>query len=313
MNQLQESKNSSYKTLDELFTTNATVLATLPATVKIIGDFRANCLEIDSLIARQGVNRSGLKNNKEILRDAAIVAGLDVAKRITAYATVEENAILLKEAKLTETELRRLADTKIAPKLTAVVTLANANAAKLAEYGVTAAVITKLSEAIQAYATAVPQPKMGIDETKQVTNKLDECIKSNDALLRKMDALVELEKAGNPVFYNSYKNLRKVVVLGKGSLALKGLIRDAVTGKGIPKVDVLIEPSGERSKALMAAGADLSKNVKRTAPKGNFMLKTLPEGEYTFTISKPGYAPQVKTVNVIAGELCNVVVELVSN
>ncbi|MEI8047083.1 MAG: carboxypeptidase-like regulatory domain-containing protein [Bacteroidota bacterium] len=309
MNQRQESKNSTYKTLDELFTTNNATVTALPGAEGLVGEFRANCTEIDSLIARQGVDKSGLADTKEMKREAAIVAGLDVAKRIVAYATIEENPTLIKEAKLSESELRKLADTKLAPKLMAVVTLATTHAAKLVDYGVTAEVTAKLNDAIMAYAAAVPQPKLGIDETKQITAALEGFFKKNDLILRKMDALVELEKASTPVFYQSYKNLRKVVVTGKGSLAMKGLVKNAATGQGIPNVDIMIELADD---GRIKAGSELVKIVRRTAGKGNFILKSLPEGAYNLTISKLGYVTQVKTVNVVDGELFNLLVDLVS-
>ena len=123
----------------------------------------------------------------------------------------------------------------------AVLTLADTYAEQLAEYGVTAEVTANLGNAINMYALAVPKPKLGIDEIKQITSDLNVKFKTNNALLRKMDALVELEKASNPNFYNSYKNLRKIVIFGRGSLAMKGLVKDADTGNGIHKVELLID------------------------------------------------------------------------
>ena len=310
MNKIQESKNSSYKTLDGLFTLNQATIMALPAGVKLVDEFRINLAEIDSLVAKQGVDKSGLADSKEQKREAAIVAGLDVAKRIVAFATIDENPTLLKEAKLGETELRKMADTKLAPKLTALVALGTAHAAKLVDYGVTEEVLARLSNFIAAYAAAMPKPKLGIDETKQITTKLDGIFKKNDVILRKIDALAELEKTGNPEFYKSYKNLRKVVVTGKGSLAMKGLVKDATTGEGIPNVDVLISLA-EGGKVI--GGTDIARIVKRTATKGSFNIKTLPSGTYSLGISKLGYLTQTLTVDVVDGELCNVVVVLVGN
>ena len=59
------------------------------------------------------------------------------------------------------------------------------------------------------------------------------------------------------------------------------------------------------------AGADLMKNVKFTSLKGNFDIRTMPEGRYLLTVSKLGYITQVISVNFVAGELCRVVVNLV--
>lgn len=307
MDQIQESKNSSYKTLDELFTLNQPIVMALPAGVKLVEEFRLNCAEIDSLAAKQGVDKSGLADSKDQKREAAIVAGIDVAKRIVAFATIDENPTLSKEAKLSEAELRKMADTKVAPKLTAVLTLARAHAAKLIDYGVTDEMLTRLDNFIAAYSAALPKPKLSIDETKQVTAKLDVVFKKNDLVLRKMDALAELVKDSNPEYYKSYKNLRRVVVTGKGSLAMKGLVKDAATGEGIPNVDILITATegGNRK-----GGTDIARIVKRTANKGSFKLKTLPEGTYSLEASKLGYEKQLITVDVVSGELCNVVVAL---
>lgn len=59
------------------------------------------------------------------------------------------------------------------------------------------------------------------------------------------------------------------------------------------------------------AGADLMKNVKFTSPKRNFDIRTLPEGRYQLSVSKLGYITQVISVNVVAGEMCRVVMNLV--
>jgi hypothetical protein len=53
--------------------------------------------------------------------------------------------------------------------------------------------------------------------------------------------------------------------------------------------------------------------VKRTATKGSYTIKTLPSGTYSLGISKLGYHVQTLMVDLVDGELCNVVAELISN
>jgi hypothetical protein len=90
------------------------------------------------------------------------------------------------------------------------------------------------------------------------------------------------------------------------------LVKDAVTGEGIQKVMVVIEAAnGEGTKQM--SGADLAKNVKRTSKKGGFKLKSLPEGTYNLTASKPGFVTEVLTVNVVTGEMSNVAFKFVKN
>lgn len=312
MTQLQESKNSSYKLLKDLFVSNESITGELPSFSNFVSKFNQNCIEIDNLVAKQGVDKSGLKDNKELRREALIVQTLDVSKRMLAYATVEEIATLKTEAKVTDSELRKLADTKLKARAQGIHALALTNTAGLAPYGITPEVTARLLANINAYDTAIPQPKLGINDAKQNTAKLDALFKDNDGQLKKTDAVIELVKTSHPDFYNSYKNLRKVVTTGKGKLAMQVMVKDAVTGEGIQKVMVVIEEANGDGKKQMS-GAELVKNVKHTSKKGGFKLKSLPEGTYTITASKPGFATEVITVNVVAGELSNVAFKFVKN
>jgi hypothetical protein len=101
-----------------------------------------------------------------------------------------------------------------------------------------------------------------------------------------------------------------VVQFGKGSLAMTGSVLDADTQEGIQKVKIGIEMANEDGKTPKS-GSELMKNVKFTSPKGNFDIRTMPEGRYLLTVSKLGYITQVMSVNVVAGEMCRVVVNLV--
>ena len=312
MNQVQESINSSYKSLDNLFTEHEATIATLPGNASALRTtFGTNCVLIDSHASRQSVNKSGLRDNKLAMCDLVISDAMDLSKRVTAFALIEGNVTLLKAAKLTETELRRLPDTKLVPKIMALVNLVPEHAAGLLTYGVTPLLITNINKNLTDYAAAVPQPKLGITETRQSTLGLNAVIKENSEILKKFDALFELIRTDNPVLFNSYKSLRKVVVYGKSSLAMKIMVQDAVTGAGVPKVKYTIEKATEDGKAP-AGGADLQKNVKLTAESGGSNIKNLPEGKYTLTFSKLGYVTEVVQVNVVAGERCDVLAQLVA-
>jgi hypothetical protein len=95
------------------------------------------------------------------------------------------------------------------------------------------------------------------------------------------------------------------------NLLLRGCSElDADTQEGIQKVKIGIEMANEDGKSAKA-GADLMKNVKFTSLKGNFDIRTMPEGRYLLTVSKLGYITQVISVNVVSGEMCRVAVNLV--
>ena len=67
------------------------------------------------------------------------------------------------------------------------------------------------------------------------------------------------------------------------------------------KATFTFAPSNGLLKSAAANGKD--NIVKKTAAKGKFNIKSMPEGTYTVTITKPGYKDQVVTVSVVSGEL----------
>jgi len=309
MNKLQESKNTSNKQLTALFGANATIIAKIPRMQAYVTEFGSNCEQLDTLFAQQKVPRGGAKFLKDKALDAVVAEVMNVAGRIKAYAAVNEMPDLLNRASITETKLRRLPDTEVTVAAAAIAGLATENAADITEFGVTKAITDQLTATIKAYDEAVSKPRMSKDEASRVNENINRIFGNNEVLFKKMDALVGMVKESDPDFYNSYFGFRKVVNYGRRPLALQVLVTDAATGEGLPKTQLLIEPAGNGAMKA-ASGANLVKVVKRTEAKGGSKLKSLPEGTYTITASRPGYATQTLSVTLVKGELGKVTIEL---
>jgi hypothetical protein len=117
----------------------------------------------------------------------------------------------------------------------------------------------------------------------------------------KIDTLVEVVKVSQPNFYNEYRNVRKVISTGNGSFALKGSATELNSGDPVAKATFTFAPTNGLLKSAVANSKD--NIVKKTAAKGKFNIKSMPEGTYTVTITKPGYKDLVVTVSVVSGEL----------
>lgn len=310
MNQIQENKNSSFLGCEDLFDKNAVVIATLPPFAECVTAIKQNRVMLDPLIARRAMDQSGTSVNKKLQHDAVIISAIDVSNRLMAYATVTKNAILLKEAKVTKSVLDRLADTRLKATIQGLLDLAIANAGDTLAYGITPEVTSNLAELLEVYSGTIPQPRLSIDEAKQLTTEISQLFKSDDELFKTTDALIKLFKDSHPEFYNSYTNLRKVIPSGKGTRALQLLVKDAVTGQGLPKVKLVIEASEPDIKAAKAAGADLQKSVKITSAKGGINAKNMADGNYTVTASRADYATQVVNFTIVGGIMTNVVIEM---
>jgi hypothetical protein len=210
-------------------------------------------------------------------------------------------AILAKEVHYSESDLKKATGSNLRDNALIIHDKANENIAALTEYGVTARSLSSLKSAIDQFNAAVSSTRIGKTETKQVTGQLAKLFKDNDALLAKFDLLVEIVRLSHPEFYSAYKDSRKVIPRGSGSLALKALVTDAATGEGIKGVKVTFALQNGLSKAATATAK--KPFVKTTADNGIFKIKNLADGTYTATLIKTGYREEVVTVNVASGEM----------
>lgn len=268
--------------------------------------------QIQAIAEQQKISKKGVTDNKNNLKETLIVMTADYARKLGVYAKFTNNATLAQEVKFSESKLRQIADTAVKDYAQIVYDRAQTNVAALATYGITAATQTTLLNAINAYNASIGKPGVSRTESGQNTKQLEALFKTADAALANMDAAVEIVRLTQVAFYNSYKNARKVIETGIGSLAVKGLVTDAVSGEPLKGVTLSFSLEGNNGLAKAAKAATESV-VKKTAEKGGFNIKTLPSGMYSVTIKKVGYVDQVVTVAVADGDLTELNVQLSKN
>ena len=310
MNQKQENKNSSLLGLEDHLEKNASVIATLLPLTGIVAEIKAERIKIDALIAKQGTAKGGVAGEKAKSAGSLIDAVVDVSNRLVAYATIAEKTQLLTEATVTQSGLQRLADTKLKGVSQGIFDLAIANATETLTFGITSAVTDNLRAKLTAYSAAITQPKLSVDEIKQITSELEKSFKKLEDLFKKVDKLIKLFNNSHTVFHDSYFNLRKIINYGKGTLAMQVLVRDAETNTGLTKVKLLIEKVDADGKKL-TKGSDLVKIVKISSAKGGSKMKTLSDGNYTLTASRPDYVTQMINFSIVGGIMTNVVIDMV--
>lgn len=114
----------------------------------------------------------------------------------------------------------------------------------MSAYGVTAAIVANLLTALNAYTVSIPKPRLGITDKKRATEQLVVLLKGVDDHLAKIDVLVEIVKVTQATFYKEYKNVRKIIASGGGSLSIKGKITDAESGAGLKGAKVSFADAG---------------------------------------------------------------------
>jgi hypothetical protein len=302
MDNNQESKLSMSIGTVNYLDQHAEITATLPGFGLLFTQLKLNNNCILDLREQQEINKSGISTNKESLRIDLAVKGFDISRKTEVYAKMVNNSILAKEVHFSETALSKASDAKLETRSLIIHTKATAHIEALAPYGVTANDLTAFKSAIDLFHLAIPTTRNGKSETKQVTDQLKGLFKSNDAILKKIDLLVELVRVSQSVFYKGYHNNRKVINTAAGTLAMIATAIDAESGEGIKGVKFTMIRQG--------AGSEEKPIVKITAKTGKLNIKTMADSIYSTIVAKTGYKKEELTINKAAGDQVKLVVKL---
>ena len=305
MDAIQRSELGMGMTVRDYLPLYPAITAPLPTVAANITILQTTILQIQAIAELQDFEKTGIAETKRQLKDALVALADDGSRKLTAYAKFTGNTVLLKEIKISETELKRQADADLKTKAQEIYDRAQANVAALATYGITAASQTALLNAINAFNAAIPKPRLGIDERKQATQQLVVLFDTMNTTLVNIDTAVAIVKNAQPVFYKGYITARKVIRTGSKTVSVKGLVTDAATGEPIKGVTVTFALDGGTPMAARSAkaGAHTAAVTKKTAEKGGLQVKSLPTGTYIVTLRKAGYADEVVTIYVNDGEM----------
>ena len=312
MKNTEESKLSMFLTVANYQTGYTAITTTLPNYAANAAILLSIIPQVQTFATQQKVSKMGIAESKDALRKVLEVQTADYGRKLAAYAKLTNNLTLAQEVKIAESTLKQVADTAMRDYGQLMYDRAQPIVASLAPYGITAASQTQLLGAISAYNAIMGKPSAGRVESKLTTKQLVGLLKLGMDTLALMDAAVEIVKVTQPIFYSGYRNARRIIVTGTGSLALKGLVREAVSGQPVKGVTIeFVLNEGVTLSKVAGTKTKVKANVvKKSADKGGFNIKTLPTGNYTVLLKKQGYAEHSTTVYVNSGEPAELIVDL---
>lgn len=299
MTSKQEDRLSMYIVVDAyLQNADSATLALMPNFSSLFNRFKNNVDLIRSKSFEQGLNRKGNRMTKEEYRNLLIEKTLNVSNRVKAYASEENNLILKQEVSFVYSSLNRLRDAHLPDVCQGVHTIAVANLANLATYGVTEPLLNSLRETILGYNSYLPLPRTGIVTRKLLTTQIAELFEENKKLIERLDELVEMIKTDHPEFTQNYFFSRKIIDTGHIKLALRGTIVDQ-DGMPINKVSISI--------------ATIPEQETKSTEKGYYQFKTIPDGQYQLLFKREGYYTESILVNILQTTRlqCNVIMQSV--
>ncbi|WP_321426966.1 hypothetical protein [uncultured Acetobacteroides sp.] len=294
-------KQAMILTIIEFLNNNLDIASAIPNFTTVFTDLKNNAKEIQAIRHKQGASIKGLTAAKEEMRKQLATNTYDVICKVRAYAVTGGDKILEKEVYYTPSDFTRSKQSSIADKVKVVHARASEHLKELEPYGISEKTLADLKELSEMHAAAIPELRTYISSNKVLTSRLDALFEEASRILKVIDVLVDIVRLSHPIFYQAYRNNRKIVNTGGGTLALKVRVVDAKSGESLKGVTATLMLKSAAEANSLQKGK--KKIVKKTAAMGGFFIKNLTEGIYLVSFDKIGFVFQTVEVHVAGNEM----------
>jgi hypothetical protein len=209
MNTKQLNKLTMYLAVEGICDANPSVWQILQAFADAYADLKARVADIQTFAQSQTQNHTGIAADKQVARQAMCAVALPIASAIHAYAVKIKNHTLAATVDFSMSELMGGRDVQSRDHCQNISTTANTNLANLANYGVTAAKLAALNNAIANYNLLISKPRDPRPQGKTITGSIQTEFDAADEDLVQMDDL--LGQISDAKFTDDYNNARIIL------------------------------------------------------------------------------------------------------
>lgn len=237
----------------------------------------------------------GVKADVGIVRKAMEQIADKLAKGTFAFATATNNNTLKATVNWTESKLSKLQKEQVDDVCEAIHDAADANAAALVAYGITALDITAALAAINAYRPLTGKTKMTKVAINNAKSQMQELVSGviSFELKGQLDGLIGTLKTSNKAYYDKYISMRKIDDLANTHAKVRMQVRDEDTDAFLNDVTFKMYKVGEA--AVYKQGV--------TKDKGTLTIPEVDVADYDFEWSKAGYITYIEGgVHIAAGQ-----------
>jgi hypothetical protein len=259
--------------------------------------FSAKIDEIAVEVATQLLNPVGITIDKANLRNDLQNKGFAVSAAISGYAAaVPGKNDLYDRVHFTKTDFDRFREAELLGVITNMHREATTEIVNLAPYGVTAATLTALLAANNAFGAIMKNPNTAIAKRKAATDRiavlLPEAIRLAET---RLDNLVTGLSVAQPQFAAIYSNVRALNSTQTNPLSLTITTLRAVTNEPIANANIEI----------------VSEGITRiSSDRGYNTVQNLVAGPHQIKVTHPNFVTQTVSFTVVSGETTELIVVL---
>ncbi len=300
MNARQEAKITVFRAVETHSDDNASIIATVPAFQTALTEFKAKIAEILAVEQLRDASLMGIAAGKSNLKQTLCRQTADIAGIIYAFASATGNEPLKAESNLSYSKLRQTRDEQLAPRCQNIHARADENKVALADYGITAGILTALQTAIDNYQTETPKPRTAQSQRKTQTANLRRLFSEADAILKtRLDKFAANFKTANPDFAAAYEANRIIIDPAVTTTQLKGKVTNQTNKDPIKDATVTVVEANITAK---------------TNASGEYQIKPLAPNKYTIRITATGFQDfEQDEVEVKLGVVNKLDIELINS
>jgi hypothetical protein len=294
MNDSQSNNLDMYIVVSGFYTANQVLIDAVPARTTAFGELALSIAEINTQIAGQSTNTTGVTQDKTATRDTLNTLTIELLSPSKAWAVFEENNTLAAEFNYSLSDIQAIKDDTMRGFCMHRLQLINDNIAAMADFGIDPASLVSWQAAIDAYTAILESPREAINNRYLKTKYLKVLFKETSALLRnQMDLLMVPFKSVEPQIYYGYKQARMIIDRGGSApnpnpspdtATLFGTVTNEVGG--MPIQGAVLSISTSSSSALNLT----------TDENGEFRREGIAPKKYTVQATADGFVPFEDTI-----------------
>lgn len=302
MQDRQRNKLNMYVMTKDFLLASATITNKWTVFAALFASFTDYITEIFSVAGKQADDTSGALKSKSKVKKKLIDKMQEISEKCRAYAAVAEDADFMTLIKFMKGELQNKADADLVKTAGTLAENVLPKLALIADYDLTQANLDELLALKLEYMAIFNKPKSNVLESAKLTERLNVLFTLADAVLAKIDAIVQSARKSHPAFVDEYNRKRIIPKAAKRTRALQLTVLYDASGLPLPKANISIMKK--------AGGADLAKVVKRSGKQGRITNDLMEAGEYDYEVSFNGCITEKGSFFVNDGIMTEVTVRM---
>lgn len=294
MTDSQSNSLDMFLVVNGFYLANLLVIDAVPARTAAFGTLATNIAAINTQIAGQSANTTGVTQDKAAVRTTLNSITMSLLSPAKAWAVNERNNTLLAEFDYSLSDIQRIKDDSMKGFCEHRLQLIEDHILGMADYGIQPPSLVSWQSAIDTYASILESPREAINSRHLKTANLKVLFKETSLLLRnQIDPLMVPLKTLEPQVYQAYKQARIIIDRGRGpsvptpqptTATLFGAVTNAETGAPIGAAVLLVSSSPESSFTIT------------TNDNGTFSRSGIEPNQYLVTCLVDGFFPYENTI-----------------